>query len=381
MSPAIYASDDSNERKKDTQTQNSQSGQQSQGNQETQRPSQHDDGDNDETEYRGSEHGVLGVMLSEQNGRGVRIRDILPGSPAEQAGLRIGDQFTKLDNRTMGSYRDVIRAVNRIQPGKNANITVQRSDKEVAIQVKLAAPDQLYGNDGQRSAWNRRQQRGELNDRDSTVGRSYRRDRMDDQYDNGRSSNDRYRDQSSTTSGSQRGRQGYSEQGSDQFQSNDRGDQRIAGREGSRQRWSYRGQQQSDDRGVLGIDFENQRGAAIVREIWNGSPAQQAGLRRGDEIVAMNGQEMQDADDVLDELRDRQPGERVSLTVSRNGQERTLRARLASEQELDQQRSRNRTNNSQAVDRGQYQDRNRLQRQTGNGQAGDDGSNEDTNRR
>jgi C-terminal processing protease CtpA/Prc len=75
----------------------------------------------------------------------------------------------------------------------------------------------------------------------------------------------------------------------------------------------------------------------VVRTVWSGSPAEQAGLRRGDEITSINGEDVEDQNDVVDELRNFEPGERLRLTVYRNGQERTIRARLASQSELSNQ--------------------------------------------
>src|SRR5688572_15917276 len=82
-------------------------------NQQNEEPS----ADDDELEYRGMEHAALGVMLGERTGQGVRIRDLLSGSPAERAGLRVGDRIQKIDDKQMKSYGDVIRFVNRVKPG------------------------------------------------------------------------------------------------------------------------------------------------------------------------------------------------------------------------------------------------------------------------
>jgi C-terminal processing protease CtpA/Prc len=102
--------------------------------------------------------------------------------------------------------------------------------------------------------------------------------------------------------------------------------------------WSdQQARQRDQNHGLLGIDLDDQRGAVIVRDVWSGSPAEQAGLRRGDEIISINDEDVEDQIDVIQELRNHRPGEHLRLTIYRNGEERTVRARLASQRELSEQ--------------------------------------------
>src|SRR3954447_11936367 len=122
---AIVRADDEQGRSDKSSQSNNQQTQEQQRTQDQQRTQQQQSSqqateDDDETEYRGMEHASLGVMLSERSGRGVRIRDLLPGSPAQRAGLRPGDRITKLADKPVNSYADVIRFINRAQPGQTA---------------------------------------------------------------------------------------------------------------------------------------------------------------------------------------------------------------------------------------------------------------------
>ena len=85
-------------------------------------------------------------------------------------------------------------------------------------------------------------------------------------------------------------------------------------------------QQTYSDQGVLGIDLEDQDGAVVVTNLWPGSPAEQAGLRTGDEIVSIGDQDVEEQSDLKEALRDYRPGERVRLTLSRDGEERNVRS-------------------------------------------------------
>jgi membrane-associated protease RseP (regulator of RpoE activity) len=67
------------------------------------------------------------------------------------------------------------------------------------------------------------------------------------------------------------------------------------------------------------------------------SPAAKAGLREGDVIVAINGQEPNSWDDLLTQVREA-PGETVTITVDRGGSTVVLTTTLASAQVVDAER-------------------------------------------
>ena len=340
MLPSGAWADDNSARKQDSQGQ--QTSQQNNQNRHDQSAK-----DDDETEYRGMEHAALGVMLSERQGQGVRIRDVMPDSPADRAGLRPNDRITKIDDKAMNSYRDVIHYINHVQPGQAATITVHRDGEDKSIHAKFATREEIFGNDEQASA-----------------GQTYRQRRGDQQ-------NSGSAEQSQT--GPANGHNGQQAGGS-QLGSGENSRNQMAQHQ-QLNRWSYRGRQ-SGERAVLGIDLENKRGAAIVHDVRNGSPAEQAGLRSGDEITAIDGQRIQDQNDAVEELEDRQPGEQVELTIFRNGRQRHLHARLTSEQELARQESRDRSQDnghseSQGDDRNQHQTGDRSNNQSHNSNRND----------
>ncbi len=62
----------------------------------------------------------------------------------------------------------------------------------------------------------------------------------------------------------------------------------------------------------------------LVDSVRPGSGAEEAGVRRGDVITAIGGEEVASYGDLLGALRDYQPGDTVDLTIVRNGDERTL---------------------------------------------------------
>jgi membrane-associated protease RseP (regulator of RpoE activity) len=67
-----------------------------------------------------------------------------------------------------------------------------------------------------------------------------------------------------------------------------------------------------------------------LAEVVDGSPAGEAGLQRGDEIVAIDGRATADFDDVREGISGRE-GERVEVTVARDGETLTFPVTLASQ--------------------------------------------------
>jgi membrane-associated protease RseP (regulator of RpoE activity) len=80
---------------------------------------------------------------------------------------------------------------------------------------------------------------------------------------------------------------------------------------------------------LIGVQLDESSGeaGARVREVSPGGPAEQAGLRAGDLIVAVNGTKVRGeapAGRVVELLHDLKPGDRVDLQVSRDGRTRDI---------------------------------------------------------
>jgi S1-C subfamily serine protease len=68
---------------------------------------------------------------------------------------------------------------------------------------------------------------------------------------------------------------------------------------------------------------------ALVEKVEPGGPAAQAGVRRGDIVIAAGKDEVQSSGDLISALRNYQPGDTVELTILRNGQKEKLQVELA----------------------------------------------------
>ncbi len=66
----------------------------------------------------------------------------------------------------------------------------------------------------------------------------------------------------------------------------------------------------------------------LVREVTSGGPAERAGLRANDVVVAFNGTPVTDGNTLRNQIASAQPGTDVTIRILRNNQEQDLQARL-----------------------------------------------------
>jgi S1-C subfamily serine protease len=80
----------------------------------------------------------LGVTTATPVGqRGALIRDLVPGGPADEAGLMPTDLIVSIDGRPIRSGEDVGSAVERLEPGQTVAVEVLRDGKRERVQVEL----------------------------------------------------------------------------------------------------------------------------------------------------------------------------------------------------------------------------------------------------
>ncbi len=77
--------------------------------------------------------------------KGALVRDVTPGSPAENAGIRPGDVVTKLDGKDIASSDDLVAAVRGHKPGDAVEVTVDRQGQRRTVKVELGSRPVLTG--------------------------------------------------------------------------------------------------------------------------------------------------------------------------------------------------------------------------------------------
>lgn len=69
---------------------------------------------------------------------GVLVEEVLKDTPAEKAGLKAGDVITKINDRDVKDYDDLIRTLNFYNPGEKVTVYFSRKGSKKNISVTLA---------------------------------------------------------------------------------------------------------------------------------------------------------------------------------------------------------------------------------------------------
>jgi putative serine protease PepD len=80
--------------------------------------------------------------------------------------------------------------------------------------------------------------------------------------------------------------------------------------------------------GVTAADPSGGQDGALVQDVVSGSPATKAGLQAGDLVTAVDGQAVQNAGEMVARIRGHKPGDKVTITVDRGGNQTTISATL-----------------------------------------------------
>jgi len=79
-----------------------------------------------------------------------------------------------------------------------------------------------------------------------------------------------------------------------------------------------------ENRVRMGIRMEEREGRIFVEAVVPGSPAAKAGMEKGDELVAFDGDPVRESIDVSYRVGEKREGDKASVTVRRAGEEKTL---------------------------------------------------------
>lgn len=88
--------------------------------------------------------GALGVSLAEAK-HGVRVIAVVPGSPAEKAGILPGDEIVRIGNQTVQSIRNFIENVRKMTPGAAVDLGVTRNGEQHVMKAQLATVESVFG--------------------------------------------------------------------------------------------------------------------------------------------------------------------------------------------------------------------------------------------
>jgi 2-alkenal reductase len=71
---------------------------------------------------------------------GALVQEVVPGSPAAQAGIQPGDLITRVNGRALDAEHPLLSLLSKTRPGDKVSITVLRTAGEKTVTVTLGAP-------------------------------------------------------------------------------------------------------------------------------------------------------------------------------------------------------------------------------------------------
>ncbi len=85
----------------------------------------------------------LGIAI-EKGIKGVSVKGVLTGTPAEQAGLKIGDEVLTIDGKSVDAPNALISLVQHSGIGQTVTLEILRGSQKISVSLKLVArPDEL----------------------------------------------------------------------------------------------------------------------------------------------------------------------------------------------------------------------------------------------
>ena len=96
-------------------------------------------------------HPMIGISLieesiSERNNNVVKVRYVVPNSPAEKSGIKIDDILIKIGNKNIETASDVIEQISKNGIKKQVNILLKRKNKFIKIKVRTTVITNLQNN-------------------------------------------------------------------------------------------------------------------------------------------------------------------------------------------------------------------------------------------
>jgi serine protease Do len=220
--------------------------------------------------------------------RGVGVREVIKGSPAERAGLREGDVIIRYDGEPVSSIRKLNRLIDESEPEHQARLTVRRGGSEQEVTVTLGKHEESFsvfeGEDWrkQQEEWKKQGEEWKKNSEQWRKQAEEMRERMKDLRMDG---------------------------------------------SGTFQVYFGRGRRigvATENLGKQLADYFGVPHGVLVTSVSENSPASKAGLKAGDIITEADGERVEGAGALTRALNKKEDGD-VTLTVVRDRQRRTVR--------------------------------------------------------
>ncbi len=95
---------------------------------------------------------ALGIRLSSNvQADGVQISQVVPNSPAQQAGLQVGDTIVSINDQPVRDVQAIIQSVSGWTEDRELPITIRRNGEEQQVNATLKAHNQIFAQHGAQS--------------------------------------------------------------------------------------------------------------------------------------------------------------------------------------------------------------------------------------
>jgi len=242
----------------------------------------------------------LTVEKAENGADGLKVVKVKSGSPADNAGIREGDVVVSVADQNIDSVDTLKTTMSQQQQrsdAANVQVRLRRDDRQRQVTLNL--------NDGNQGKSN-----------DTSANSRMRDDRQQSNRDRARGNRDQDRRQSDRVAneGTQRDLRPGVAGSSDQIN-----------------------RQSNIEHASLGVTLDQSwqgRGAGVrVASVYTNSPAHQAGLKTGDRILKVNGNDVSTSQDLIRQIDEMDPDDRADFTVVADGQKEELDIQLGSRAE------------------------------------------------
>ena len=88
---------------------------------------------------RDPEAPTLGVVFDLYSREGALVQEVIPNTPAADAGFKIGDRITRFNGHDIIAYPTLQRKISTVELGEEVPVTVRRGGAEVELKVTLAS--------------------------------------------------------------------------------------------------------------------------------------------------------------------------------------------------------------------------------------------------
>lgn len=229
------------------------------------------------------EPGYLGIRYAVEDGQGVRVTEVLDGTPADRAGFQGGDLIVSVGDRTVDSDAPLLAVLGELGAGQEVHFGVLRGEETVHLTATLATREDPSGEDGEHADDEHAEhaEQGEHGEH-SEAAASAERDALLEAM------------------------------------------RTLEAEIGRAPAGAEKQHAASDEPGFLGVYPSSTDDGVRIDSLVEGGAAAVGGLRAGDVILTLDGERLANEDALRDAIAARTRGTKITLGIQRGGQRDTV---------------------------------------------------------